>query len=131
MIGFVNGCFDVLHVGHIEMLKKCNDLTQVLVVAIDSDSRIKKNKGSNRPFNNVQDRKKMLMSLKMVDVVFSFDTDQELENLIKCLNPDIMMVGEEYKNKNVIGSQYAKELKFFRRLDGYSTTEILQSALSG
>ena len=131
MIGFINGCFDVLHIGHIEMLKKCNDLTQVLVVAIDSDSRIERNKGSNRPFNNVQDRKKMLMSLKMVDVVFSFDTDLELENLIKCLNPDIMMVGEEYKNKNVIGSQYAKELKFFRRLDGYSTTKILQNTLSG
>lgn len=131
MIGFINGCFDVLHVGHIEMLKKCSDLTETLVVAIDSDLRIKKNKGIDRPFNNVQDRKKMLMSLKMVDVVFSFDTDQELENIVKCLNPDIMMVGEEYKNKKVIGSEYAKELKFFRRLDGYSTTKILQNTLSG
>jgi D-glycero-beta-D-manno-heptose 1-phosphate adenylyltransferase len=130
MIGFVNGCFDVLHVGHIEMLKKCSDSADTLVVAIDSDLRIKKNKGIDRPFNNVQDRKKMLMSLKMVDVVFSFDTDQELENIVKCLNPDIMMVGEEYKNKKVIGSEYAKELKFFRRLDGYSTTKILQNTLS-
>lgn len=131
MIGFINGCFDVLHVGHIEMLKKCSDSADTLVVAIDSDLRIKKNKGIDRPFNNVQDRKKMLMSLKMVDVVFSFDTDQELENIVKCLNPDIMMVGEEYKNKKVIGSEYAKELKFFRRLDGYSTTKILQNTLSG
>jgi len=130
MIGFVNGCFDVLHVGHIEMLKKCSDSADTLVVAIDSDLRIKKNKGIDRPFNNVQDRKKMLMSLKMVDVVFSFDTDQELENIVKCLNPDIMMVGEEYKNKKVIGSEYAKELKFFRRLDGYSTTKILQNTIS-
>ena len=130
MIGFINGCFDVLHVGHIEMLKKCSDLTETLVVAIDSDSRIKKNKGINRPFNNSQDRKKMLMSLKMVDVVFSFDTDQELENIVKCLSPDIMMIGEEYKNKKIIGSQYAQEIKFFRRLDGYSTTKILQNTLS-
>ena len=127
MIGFINGCFDILHVGHIEMLKQCRGLTDSLVVAIDSDSRIKKNKGVDRPFNNMEDRKNMLMSLKMVDVVFSFNSDLELENLVKCLNPDIMMVGEEYRNKNVIGSQYAKELKFFRRIDGYSTTKILQN----
>lgn len=130
MIGFINGCFDVLHIGHIEMFKACRNLTDSLVIAIDSDSRIKKSKGLNRPFNNMEDRKKMLMSLEMVDIVFSFDSDLELENLVKCLNPDIMMVGEEYKDKNVIGSQYAKELKFFRRLDGYSTTNILQNTFS-
>ena len=130
MIGFINGCFDVLHIGHIEMFKECKKMVDVLVVAIDSDSRIKNNKGAKRPYNSMEDRKNMLMNLKTIDVVFSFDSDEELTNLIKCLNPNIMMVGEEYKNKTVIGSQYAKQLKFFRRLDGYSTTKILQNSLS-
>lgn len=129
--GFINGCFDILHIGHIEMLNECKSKVNVLIVAIDEDNRIKNLKGKNRPFNNMEDRKKMLMNLKAVDVVFSFSSDEELKNLVKCLKPDIMMVGEEYKNKKVIGSEYAKELKFFRRLDGYSTTKILQNTLSG
>jgi rfaE bifunctional protein nucleotidyltransferase chain/domain len=128
--GFINGCFDILHIGHIEMLNECKSKVNVLIVAIDEDSRIKKAKGINRPFNNTEDRKKMLMNLKAVDVVFSFSSDEELKNLVKCLKPDIMMVGEEYKSKNVIGSQYAKEVKFFRRLSGYSTTKILQNTVS-
>lgn len=129
--GFINGCFDILHIGHIEMLNECKSKVNVLIVAIDEDNRIKNLKGKSRPFNNMEDRKKMLMNLKAVDVVFSFSSDEELKNLVKCLKPDIMMVGEEYKNKKVIGSEYAKELKFFRRLDGYSTTKILQNTLSG
>jgi len=130
MIGFINGCFDILHVGHLEMFKECKKMVDVLVVAIDSDSRIRLNKGDDRPCNTLVDRKKMLMSLESIDVVFSFDSDSELSNLVKCLQPDIMMVGEEYKEKNVIGSQYAKDVKYFRRIDGYSTTKILQNSSS-
>ena len=130
MIGFINGCFDILHVGHLEMFKECSKMVDVLVVAIDSDSRIQLNKGDDRPYNTLLDRKKMLMSLESIDVVFSFDSDSELSNLVKCLQPDIMMVGEEYKEKNVIGSQYAKDVKYFRRIDGYSTTKILQNSSS-
>lgn len=131
MIGFINGCFDILHVGHLEMLKECKKMVDVLVVAIDSDSRIQLNKGEDRPYNTLMDRKKMLMSLEMIDVVFSFNSDKELINLVKCLQPDLMMVGEEYRGKNVIGSQYAKDVKYFRRIDGYSTTKILQNSSSG
>ena len=103
----------------------------MMIVAIDSDSRIQLNKGEDRPYNTLMDRKKMLMSLEMIDVVFSFNSDKELINLVKCLQPDVMMVGEEYRGKNVIGSQYAKDVKYFRRIDGYSTTKILQNSSSG
>lgn len=131
MIGFINGCFDILHIGHLEMFKECKKMVDVLVVAIDSDSRIRLTKGDGRPYNTMIDRKKMLMSLEMIDVVFSFDSGEELTNLVKCLKPDIMMVGEEYREKNVIGSQYAKDVKYFRRLSEYSTTKILQNSSSG
>ena len=128
MIGFINGCFDVLHIGHTRMFKECKSKVNTLIVAIDSDERVKQLKGNNRPFNSLKDRKEMLMNLKWIDAVVSFDSDQELTTLLKCINPDIMMVGEEYKEKNVIGSEYAKELKFYRRLDGYSTTNILKDS---
>lgn len=128
MIGFINGCFDVLHIGHTRMFKECKSKVDTLIVAIDSDERVKQLKGNNRPFNNLKDRKEMLMNLKWIDAVVSFDSDQELTTLLKCINPDIMMVGEEYKEKNVIGSKHAKELKFYRRLDGYSTTNILKDS---
>ena len=130
-VGFINGCFDVLHVGHLRMLRHCKSLVDILVVAIDSDSRISIHKGSDRPYNNISDRKEMLSSLDVVDVVFSFETNKELVTIIKCLKPDVMMVGEEYKNKNVIGSEFAKVLKYFRRVDGYSTTKILQNSSGG
>lgn len=129
-IGFINGCFDILHVGHVEMLNECKSNVNILVVATDSDDRIKKSKGKDRPFNTLEDRKKMLLNLKAVDLVLSFSSDEELENLVKCINPDIMMVGEEYKKEKIVGSQYAKKLIFFRRINGYSTTKILQNTSS-
>jgi len=129
-IGFINGCFDIIHIGHISMFKECRKIVDMLVVAVDSDERISLAKGKDRPFNTLKDRKELLMNLTVVDLVLSFSNDKELETIVKCLRPDIMMVGEEYKDRNVIGSKYAKELKFYRRLDGYSTTKILQSFIN-
>lgn len=129
-IGFVNGCFDVLHIGHLRMFNECKNNVDRLIVAIDSDERVKLLKGEQRPFNNLENRKEMLLNLSVVDVVLSFENEEELEIIVKCLKPDLMMVGEEYKNKKVIGSKYAKEIKFFRRLNEYSTTKILESAIN-
>jgi len=126
-VGFTNGCFDVLHVGHIKMLDYIKNQCDFLVVGIDSDSRVSKNKGPERPFNSQGDRKLMLKSLKSVDEVFIFNTEEALENLVKLINPDLMVVGSDYEERRVVGSQHAKELKFFRRIDGYSTTKILQN----
>ena len=96
------------------------------MVGIDSDSKVKSMKGDNRPFNNQNDRKFMLESLKFVDHVYVFNTKEELTNLVKSVAPDLMVVGDDYKNKNVVGAEHAKNLHFFEKLDGYSTTKILQ-----
>ena len=125
-IGFVNGCFDVLHVGHIEMLDYAKSLCDHLVVAIDTDDRVKATKGSRRPCNTAKDRQRMLIALKSVDETATFATDEELTALVEHYGPDIMVVGSDWEDRTVIGSEHAKELKFYRKIDGYSTTKILE-----
>ena len=125
-IGFVNGCFDVLHVGHIEMLEYAKSLCDHLVVAVDADTRVKAAKGRDRPFNTAKDRKRLLAALRTVNGTAEFSTDDELEDLVKRLSPDVMVVGSDWEGKKVIGSEYAKELRFYRKIDGYSTTKILE-----
>jgi D-beta-D-heptose 7-phosphate kinase/D-beta-D-heptose 1-phosphate adenosyltransferase len=129
-VGFVNGCFDILHVGHIRLFEYAKSMCDYLVVAIDSDERVRANKGVKRPFNCLEDRKLMLSSLRCIDEVKSFSTDDELASLVMNIVPDVMVVGDDYMDKRVIGSEYAKELKFYRKVDGYSTTKILESAVS-
>jgi D-beta-D-heptose 7-phosphate kinase/D-beta-D-heptose 1-phosphate adenosyltransferase len=124
---FVNGCFDILHRGHLELLNYAKSLGDYLVVGIDSDDRVRQNKGNNRPINSSEERFFMLTNLKSVDEVFLFSSDEELETLVKRIKPDIMIVGSDWKDKPVIGSQYAKKLKFFDKIDEYSTTKIIQS----
>ena len=125
-IGFVNGCFDVLHVGHVRMLNFAKSCCDHLIVGIDSDSRVKELKGVNRPINNESDRKEFLLSLQSIAEVEIFDSEDELINLIKRLKPDIMIVGSDYRGKKVIGSEYAKQLIFFERISGYSTSKIVE-----
>ena len=123
---FINGCFDILHRGHIEMFKYGCSLGEKLVVAIDSDERVKKLKGSDRPFNCLEDRMFVLSSIKYIDEVLSFYSDEELVRAIKEIGPNIMIVGGDWKGKPVIGSEYALEVKYFDRIKKYSTTKILQ-----
>ena len=125
-VGFVNGCFDVLHVGHIRMLNFAKENCDFLIVGIDSDQRVKELKGKTRPINNQKDRKEFLLSLKSVDDVFYFASEQALIDLIKLVSPDIMVVGSDYRDKNVVGSEYAKKLIFFERIEGYSTSKIVK-----
>lgn len=125
---FVNGCFDVLHRGHIELFKYARFLGDKLIVAIDSDDRISLLKGKSRPFNNQEDRKFVLESIRYIDKVIIFNNEKELEDLTCKYNPDIMVVGSDWKGKTIVGSQYAKQIKFFERIGNYSTTSILQSA---
>jgi len=123
---FVNGCFDVIHRGHIELFKYAKSLGDLLVVAIDSDRRVKNMKGQTRPINNQSDRKFVLESIKYIDNVKIFENATQLTEIVNHLKPDIMVVGSDYRDKMVIGSQYAKELKFFEKIDGYSTTKTIQ-----
>lgn len=126
---FVNGTFDILHTGHLKLLNYAKSLGDYVIVAIDTDERVKEKKGLSRPINNLKNRQLMLLNLKSVDEVFSFGSDEELKNLIKSIKPDIIIVGSDWKNKTVIGSCHASQLIFFNRLDEYSTTKIIQSII--
>jgi D-beta-D-heptose 7-phosphate kinase/D-beta-D-heptose 1-phosphate adenosyltransferase len=127
-ISFVNGCFDVLHPGHIELLKYARSLGDYLIVAIDSDRKVAEMKGSDRPIFSQHDRSTMLSSVRYVDIVHVFDTEKELEDLLESISPDIMVVGSDWKGKEVVGSQYAKSVRFFDRLGDYSTTKTIQGS---
>ncbi len=126
---FVNGTFDLLHTGHLELLNFAKSHGDYLIVAIDDDNRVREKKGFDRPIHNENERRFFLNMLKPVNQVEIFSSDEELEELIKGFNPDIMIVGSDYMNKKVIGSQYAKQLRFFKRIDEYSTTKIIQSII--
>lgn len=123
---FVNGTFDLLHKGHLELLNFAKSYGNYLIVAIDTDDRVKEKKGPNRPIYNQEERRFFLNMLKPVNQVEMFSSDEELEQLIKGFNPDIMIVGSDWKNKPVIGSQYAKRLIFFDRIGDYATTKTIE-----
>lgn len=125
-IVWTNGCFDVLHIGHIELFKYAKQQGTKLYVGIDSDEKVKKDKGPNRPFNILNDRVSMLEAIKYIDKVFVFNNRDHLEGLIKIISPAVMVIGGDWKGKTVVGEQYTKELKFFDRIPGYSTTDILE-----
>ena len=126
---FVNGSFDILHLGHLELLNTAKSLGDHLLVAIDSDRRIGEMKGQDRPFNNQINRYTLMKNLKAVDEVKIFDSDIELIDIIKAYQPDIMMVGGDYRGKRVIGSEYAKKLNFFDRVYNESTSNTIQNYL--
>ncbi len=122
---FTNGCFDILHVGHVAYLKEAKRLGDVLVVGVNSDASIKRLKGESRPVNNLNDRLLLLAALECVDYVIPFDSDTPLE-LIKSIMPDILVKGGDYANKEIIGSEYAKEVRLIDFIDGYSSTNIIK-----
>ena len=124
-IVWTNGCFDVLHRGHIELFKYAKSLGDYLIVGVDTDERIRAAKGESRPFNTIEDRIAMLQSIKYIDEVAWFDTNDELDSQVLLSRAEIMVVGSDYKDKEVIGSRHVQEVKFFDRIGGYSTTKIL------
>ena len=123
---FVNGCFDVLHPGHIQLFEYAKSLGDYLIVAIDSDEKVSQMKGKERPIFSQDDRAKTLEAIRYIDVVHIFNSKEELEDLIKTINPDIMIVGSDWKGKKVVGGQYAKAVRFFDRVGEYPTTRTLQ-----
>tara|TARA_Y100000310_G_scaffold293621_1_gene323342 strand:- start:6309 stop:6704 length:396 start_codon:yes stop_codon:yes gene_type:complete len=126
---FVNGCFDVLHIGHIRLLEYAKSLGDELVVAIDTDERVRVSKGSERPINNLGDRKEFLGAIKFVDNVLHFSNSRELEDLIQKHEPDFLVVGSDWRGKKVVGEMYAKQVIFFERIHGYSSTSIIKNSI--
>ena len=123
----VNGSFDIVHLGHIRLLQYAQSFPSAYVyVLIDTDRRIKELKGTDRPINTEYERATLLSELKLVDRVDIFDTDEELVNLIRNYDPDIMIKGSDYRNKPIIGAEFCKQIKFYDRLEQYSTTNKIQ-----
>tara|TARA_Y100000592_G_scaffold15326_2_gene22362 strand:- start:10343 stop:10732 length:390 start_codon:yes stop_codon:yes gene_type:complete len=122
-IVFTNGCFDILHRGHLELLRYCKTLGSV-IVGLNSDESVKRNKGQDRPVNCQEDRKFLLESLVFVDQVIIFEEDTPY-NLVKSLRPDVIVKGDDYIPENVVGSDIC-EVKIFKRVEGYSTTRAIQ-----
>ena len=122
---WVNGCFDVLHMGHIELLRYAKLLGHTLIVGTDSDQRIKLHKGFSRPINNLALRVKFLEAIRYVDTVVSFDTDEQLNDLVRFYNVDTMVVGEEYKGRRIVGGECVKNIIFYPKQYGLSTTKLI------
>ena len=125
-IVFVNGCFDVLHPGHIALFQYAKSLGDYLIVAIDSDEKVSLDKGFERPIFSMEDRRFVLESIECIDIVHTFNSRSGLENLLECIKPDILVVGSDWKNGIVVGREHAKEVKFFERQGDYSTSRTIQ-----
>lgn len=123
----VNGAFDILHVGHIDLLNYAKSLGDHLIVALDTDRRIKENKGTTRPINDFATRFVIMKNLKAVDEVMSFDSDDELISIIR--EADVRVIGSDWKDKPVVGREFCKELVFFDRVNDESTTKTIQSII--
>jgi rfaE bifunctional protein nucleotidyltransferase chain/domain len=126
----VNGTFDVLHPGHIALLNTARSYGDHLVVAIDTDRRVKELKGDKRPINNQIFRRIMLSNLKAVDIVEFFDSKEELIELMKRYQPDVYVKGSDWKyDTKSTAHQYCKEVIYYDRIEEYSSTGIIQSII--
>ena len=124
-IVWCNGTFDILHPGHVELFKVGKSLGDKLIVATDTDEKIRQDKGASKPINNLCHRVSMLQAIKYIDEVLYFNDRKELEGLIELYSPDILLLGDDWKGGDVVGIQYAKEVRFLPRLN-YSTTDIIK-----
>lgn len=122
---WTNGCYDILHLGHIRLFEYAKSLGNKLIVGIDSDDRVKHFKGPTRPINSENIRKEILESIKYIDEVYIFDSDSSLCDLVIKHNIDSIVIGDDYKNKNVVGSHLVKDVIFFPKLPLLSTSRII------
>jgi D-beta-D-heptose 7-phosphate kinase/D-beta-D-heptose 1-phosphate adenosyltransferase len=123
---WVNGTFDILHIGHIRLLEHAASLG-TLRVGIDTDERVRQKKGDGRPFNSLKERMEFMRSIKFVDSVVWFDSDDTLIKRIKDWEPDILVIGDDYKYHKIIGVEYVPKIEFFDKIEGFSTTNILKN----
>lgn len=124
-IVFTNGCFDILHRGHVEYMAKAKKLGDILVVGLNSDSSIKCIKGPNRPVNNEKDRAAVLSGLESVDYITIFREDTPYE-LIKVVKPDVLVKGGDWKPKDIVGNDIVKKVVSIPFVRGYSTSVLIE-----
>ena len=128
-IVFTNGCFDLIHLGHIELLARSSDLGDILIIGVNSDSSIQKLKGENRPIIEEDSRVKQLAALEFVDAVVLFHEDTP-QKLIEKIKPDVITKGGDYKAENVVGNEVVTQkngqVVIIPLTQGYSTTSILK-----
>ena len=123
----VNGTFDVLHPGHVALLNTARSYGDHLIVAIDTDRRVKELKGEDRPINNQNDRRIMLSALKAVDIVEFFDNTEDLIKLMERYQPDVYVKGSDWKHDTQsTAHQYCNKVIYYDRMEPYSTTKIIQ-----
>jgi len=123
-IVFTNGCFDVLHIGHISYLEEAKKLGHILILGLNSDDSIKRLKGNSRPINNLNDRITFLNKLDFIDFIIPFNEDTPLE-IIKLIQPDILVKGGDYAIDSIVGREFAKETIILPFVDGKSSTNII------
>lgn len=121
---WVNGTFDVLHIGHIRLLEHASKIG-IVRVGLDTDERVKEKKGKERPFNTLTDRIEFISSIRFVDSVVQFGSDDELIQKIKEWEPDVMVIGDDYEYHQIIGVEYIPKIEFFQKIKNISTTKIL------
>ena len=130
---FTNGCFDIMHLGHLQLLNFCKKFGGKLIIGINSDKSIRLIKGKNRPINNQKYRKTFLEELNIADKIIIFNEDTPL-NLIKKIKPNIIIKGDDYKKKNIVGIDVIKKWNgkaiIFKKKNMFSTTKILKRVMS-
>jgi D-beta-D-heptose 7-phosphate kinase/D-beta-D-heptose 1-phosphate adenosyltransferase len=129
---FTNGCFDILHKGHVHLLKRAKKLGDILIVGLNSDSSVKRIKGEKRPIFSVRDRAFVLSSIDVVDYIVIFNEDTPLK-VIKAIEPDVLVKGADWDKKSIVGREIVESLggKVVRIpvLKGFSTTSVIEKLL--
>lgn len=127
---FTNGCFDIIHPGHIHILSKAKSLGDILVVGLNSDLSVKKLKGDKRPLVSEDDRSRVLLSLRFVDYVIIFNELTPLK-VIKKIKPDLLVKGGDYNENDIVGSDFVKayggQVEIIKFLDGYSSSNYIDN----
>ena len=125
-IVWTNGTFDILHPGHIELFKVARALGDRVIVATDTDEKIKADKGDHKPINDLCYRVAMLEAIKYIDVVHTFGNRQQLEDLIQLYEPDILLLGDDWRDGDVVGWEHAGETRFLPRVGGYASSNTIE-----
>lgn len=127
---FTNGCFDILHAGHIKILDFCKKKGDLLVLGLNNDSSVRKIKGKGRPINNQKDRAMVLSALESIDAICFFG-EKTPHNLIKLVKPDILVKGGDYTKDEVVGNDIAKKVVIYPLIKGKSTTGVIKKINKG